>query len=185
MLRLLIIDHLHILEYERVVTDPQSLAAGGSHVSENDFPCSDKGKLFHKWIVGQIWIKIFKNGRTLIVLRMIRVIDMKIFDDYPFRHKTGIAEIMLPGIGSADQAGTGGSAACWHENAIADDEFSLPRTAVVGAQIDEGSSVDGGILQGKGPAADGVYSLVPQGRVADGGTGNSHVGIEPGKGAIV
>ena len=87
---------------------------------------------------------------------------MKVFDGDPYRHITGVAEIMLPGIGSADQAGTCRSAACGHENAVADEEFSLPRTAVVGAQIDKASSVDGGILHGKDSAADGVYTLMPQ-----------------------
>ncbi len=61
---------------------------------------------------------------------------MKGFDGDPFRHITGVTEIMLPGIGTADQAGTGRPASGRHENTVANDEFSLPCTAVVGAQVD-------------------------------------------------
>ena len=94
---------------------------------------------------------------------MFGVVDMKFFDGDPLRHITGVAEIMLSGIGSADQAGAFCPAVSRHENAVADDEFSLPRTSVIRAQIDEVSTVDGGILDGKSPAANGIYSLVHQG----------------------
>jgi len=91
---------------------------------------------------------------------MVGVVDMEFFDGDPFRHITGVAEIMLPGIGSSDQARAGWCAACGHENAVADEDFSLPRAAVVGAQVDEAPSADGGVLHGEDPAADGVYPLV-------------------------
>jgi len=136
MQRTLIGVYLHILEQKRVVTEPQGLAAGSGHIPENDFPGSDIWKLLLVGIVGHLWIEICKNGGTLVILRMIGVIDMKGFDGDPFRHITGVAEIMLPGIGTADQAGTGRPASGRHENTVADDEFSLPCTAVVGAQVD-------------------------------------------------
>ena len=102
MQRMLIGVYLHILEHERVVTEPQSLAAGSGYIPENDFPGSDIGKLLLIGIVGHLWIEICENSRPLVVLRMIGVIDMKGFDGDPFRHITGVAEIMLPGIGTAD-----------------------------------------------------------------------------------
>ena len=37
--------YLHIFEHERIVTEPQVLAAVSSHIPENDFPGSDIGKL--------------------------------------------------------------------------------------------------------------------------------------------
>jgi len=70
-----------------------------------------------------------------------------------------------------ERVGTGRSAACGHENAVVNKEFSLPCTAVVGAQVDKIPSIDGGILHSKGTAANGVYTLMPQGWVADGGIG--------------
>ncbi len=136
MHRTLIGVYLHILELEQVVTQPQVLAAGSCHIPENDFPGSNIGKLLLVGIVGHLWIEIRKNGGTLVILRVIGVIDMKGFDGDPFRHITGVSEIMLPGIGTADQAGIGRSASGRHENSVADDEFSLPCTAVVGAQVD-------------------------------------------------
>lgn len=110
----------HIFEHERVVTDPQDLIAGKSHVPENDFPGSDIGKLLYIGIVGHFRIEICKYGGTLVVIRLFGVVDMEVFDCDPFRHITGVAEIMLPGIGSADQADTCRSAACRYENAVAD-----------------------------------------------------------------
>jgi len=68
---------------------------------------------------------------------MTGVVDMKIFNCDPFRHITGVAKIMLTGIRSIYQGGAGWPAACGHENAIADNEFSLPCTTIVGAQVDE------------------------------------------------
>jgi len=32
--------YLHILEHERIITEPQGLATGNCHVPENDFPGS-------------------------------------------------------------------------------------------------------------------------------------------------
>jgi len=79
---------------------------------------------------------------------MIGVVDVKIFNGDPIWHITGVAKIMLTGIGTTDQAGTGWSASGRHENAVADDEFSLPCTAVISAQIDEVPTADGGVLHG-------------------------------------
>ena len=89
---------LHILEHEWIITEPQGLAAGDSHVPENDFPGSDIGKLLQVGFVGHFWIEICKYGGTLVVLRMFGVVDVKVFDCDPFRHITGVAEIMLSGI---------------------------------------------------------------------------------------
>jgi len=63
--------YLHIFEHERVITNPQGLAAGDSNVPENDFPGSDIGKLLQAGIVGHMWIEICKYGRTPILLRMM------------------------------------------------------------------------------------------------------------------
>lgn len=136
--------------------------AGGGHVPENDFFGYDKGKFLCKGIVGHLRIKICKNSRTLIVGRMFGIIDVKVFDGYPFGHITGVAKIMLSRIGSADYAGSDWFASGWHKSAVADDKLSLPRTAIVRTQIDKASSINFGILHGKSPAADSVYSLVTQ-----------------------
>ena len=58
MQRMLIGVYLHILEHERVVTEPQVLAAGSCHIPENDFPGSHIGKLLLVGIVGHLWIDI-------------------------------------------------------------------------------------------------------------------------------
>ncbi len=109
---------------------------------------------------------------------MIRVVDMKIFNGDPFWHVTGVAEIMLTGIRSADQGDAGWSATRGYEGTVADNEFSLPCAAIVGAQVNKTSSADCCVLHGKGPASDRVDSHVSQGRVADGGISNAHVSIK-------
>jgi len=155
--------YLHILEHEWVIAEPQNLAAGNGHIPEIDFPGSDIGKLLHVGIVGHFPIEICKYGRTLVVIRMFGVVDPEVFDCDPFRHITGVAEIVLPGIGSTDQTGTCRFAACRYENAIADQEFSLPGAAIVGTEIDKISSIDGAIFHSKGSAANGINSLVTEG----------------------
>lgn len=50
--------YLHIFEHERVVAEPQVLAASGGHIPENDFPGSDIGKLLLVGIVDHLWIEI-------------------------------------------------------------------------------------------------------------------------------
>ena len=96
MQRLLFGNYLHIIEHKRIVTEPQSLAAGGCHVPENDFPGFYIRKLLLVGIVDPIRIEIGKYGGTLVVVRMIGVVDMQVFDGDPFGHVTGIAKIMLP-----------------------------------------------------------------------------------------
>jgi hypothetical protein len=155
--------YLHILEHERVVAEPQGLATSGGHIPQNNFPGSKIGKLLLIGIVGHLRIEICENSRPLVILRMIGVVDIKIVNGDPFRHMTGVAEVMLTGIRSTYQASAGSSATCGHENAIADKDFSLPGTAVVGAQVDEAPSADGGVLHGKGPAAYCIDSHVSQG----------------------
>lgn len=157
----------------------------GSYIFENDFLGSYMGILFPVGIIGHSGIEIGKDGRTVVILRMVGIVDAQVFDDDAVRHIRGITEIMLSGIGSTDQAGTGYSASCRYENTIPDDEFPLPGTAVVGAKIDEGSSVKGGILNEKGPGADSVYSHMPKRGVADSGIGHTHVGIKAGKGTVI
>src|SRR5688572_7099146 len=114
---------------------------------------------------------------------MIGIVDAKVFDSDPIRHITNVAEIMLAGIKTIDQAGTNGLAAGGHEDAVADKNFSLPTTAIIGPQHDEGDTIDGRILYDQHPAANGINTHVPQGRVADGCIGNSHMSIETGQGA--
>src|SRR5688572_15579419 len=70
-LHLLVSVYLHILEHEHVVAEPQRFAAGIGHVPENDFPGSDIGKLLQVGIICHTGIEICKNGRTMIVRRMI------------------------------------------------------------------------------------------------------------------
>ncbi len=151
------------IDDEWIVTEPQGFAAGSGHIPENDFPGSDIGKLLLVGFVGHLWIEICKNSRTLVILRMIGVVDAKIFNCDPFRHITGVAEIMLTGIRTADQAGTGRTAPGRNENTLAYNEFSLPGTAIVGAKINKGPSVDGAILHGEDPGANGIDSHVSQG----------------------
>ena len=76
MHRTLIGAYLYIFEHERIVTEPQGLAAGSGYISENDFPGADIGKLLMVGIVSHLWIEICKNCRPLVILRIIGVIDM-------------------------------------------------------------------------------------------------------------
>lgn len=76
MYRELIGVYLHILEHERIITESQSLAAGSGYIPENDFPSSHIGELLLVGIVCHLWIEICKNGGTLVILRMIGVINM-------------------------------------------------------------------------------------------------------------
>ncbi len=50
--------YLNIPEHERVIADPQGIAAGGGDVPQNDFPGYDIGELFNIGIIGHIWIEI-------------------------------------------------------------------------------------------------------------------------------
>jgi len=177
--------YFHISKHKRVIAESYVLTTGSGHIPKNDFPGSDQWKFLVVGIVGQFWIKICKNGGALIILRMIGVIDVKRVDGDLVRHITGVPKIMLAGIETADQAGAGLSTSCGHENTVTDNEFSLPCTAIIRSQVDEIPSVDGGILHSEDTTAYGIDSHVPQGRVADGGIGNPHVSIEPGKSTLV
>jgi ubiquinone/menaquinone biosynthesis C-methylase UbiE len=68
-------------------------------------------------------------------------------------------------------------------------EFAGVKNSIVYKQFEKGEllylSYIMRKLKGKGSAADGVYPLVTQSGIADGGIDNSHVGIEPGKCTIV
>src|SRR5690606_41901461 len=88
-------------------------------------------------------------------------------------------------VATADQAGADRPASGWNEHAVADDDLPLPRTAVIATQIDEAVAVNGGVLHGQNPGADGVDAHVSEGGVADGGIGNPHVGVEARPPAIV
>lgn len=99
---LLIIVHLHLLEHDRIVTNSQGFATGSGHLPTYDFPGFDIGKLLLVGFVGHLWIEIGENSRALIILRMIGVVDLKIFNGDMLRHIAGVAKIMLTGIGSTD-----------------------------------------------------------------------------------
>ena len=99
-------------------------------------------------IVGHFWIKITKNGWPLVIFGMIGIVNLQVFNRDRFRHITGVAEIMLTRIRSADQGCAAASTTCGDENAVAYNDFSLPCAAIVGAQVDEASSADGGIFYG-------------------------------------
>lgn len=58
MLHLLVCNYLHIFEHEWIIADPQSLAAGGGHIPEDDFPGFDIRKLLQEGIIGHLWIEI-------------------------------------------------------------------------------------------------------------------------------
>ena len=118
--------------------------------------------------------------QDLVIRGKSGIVDTQIFDFDQFRHITGVAEIVQAGIGSADNAGICGFTAGGHENAVADQEFTLPCAAVIGTQVDKIPAINGGVLHGKGTSANGVYSLVTQSGVADGCIGDAHVSIESG-----
>ncbi|MEX2395923.1 MAG: hypothetical protein WD491_02815, partial [Balneolales bacterium] len=120
-----------------MVAHSQRLAAGGGHTLENDLFGSHIREFFPIGLVGHLRIEICKNRGALVIVRMIGIIDMEGFDGDPFWHVSGIAEIMVPRVAAADQAGTDGSASGWHEHAATDNDISLPRTAIIAAKIDE------------------------------------------------
>ena len=138
--------YLHLYKHEWIVTDSHGLAAGSGHLLEQDFPGSDVGELFLVGSVGELWIEICENCWSLVSLRMTGVVDVQIFNADPFRHVTGIAEIMVTGIGTTNQAGTDWVATSRYKHTVADNKFSLPGTAIIAAQIDEVPAVDGGIF---------------------------------------
>ena len=138
--------YLHILEQERIVADSQGLTTGKGHVFEQNLPGSDKGKLFLVGAIGHLGIEIGENGWPLVILWMIGIVDFEVFNADPFWHVTGIAKIMVTSIGPSNQAGTDRAATSGHKNAVADNKFSLPGTAIIAAQVDEVPAVDGAIL---------------------------------------
>ena len=87
--------NLHILEHEGIVSNSQGLAAGSGHMPENYFPGSNIRKPLLIGIAGHLRIKICEDCRTLIILGMIGVVDIKIFNGDPFWHITDVTEIML------------------------------------------------------------------------------------------
>ena len=99
--------YLHIPEHERIVAKPQRLAAGSGYIAENDFLSFYIWKLLLVGIAGHLWIEVGENSRAPVILRMIGVVDPDVFNGDAFRHITGIAKIVLTGIRSAYQDGTG------------------------------------------------------------------------------
>jgi|GEM_PF-6469057 len=187
--------YLNIIEHERVVAHSQGLPTGGSDVPEDDRSGSDIGEFFPVGLVRHLWIEICKEGGALVVLRVVGIVDMKRFDGDPFRHVGGIAEIVVPRVEAEDQAGIddgnefllqkGISVFGRHKHAVAYNDLALPRTAIIATQVDEVRTVDGGILHGQNPAADGVDAHVSKGRVADRRIGNPHMGVEARQRTIV
>ena len=87
--------YLHISEHIWIVTYPEVLSASSGYISENDFPGYNVGKLLLVRIILHLWIDIFKNGWAIVIRRILRIIDTKVFNGDAVRHITGIAEIML------------------------------------------------------------------------------------------
>ena len=82
---------LHIPEHEWIVADSEGFTTGSGHIPENNFPGNDIAKLLLVGFIGHLWIEICKNSRPLVILRMISIVDMKIFNNDPFRHITSVA----------------------------------------------------------------------------------------------
>src|SRR5690606_19889679 len=95
-------------------------------------------------------IEICKDGRPPVSFRVGRIVDLQVLDGDLRRHITGIPEIVLSGVVAADQTYVTRLQPSWHETAVADEKLALPRTSVIGTQIDQVCPVDGGILKGKG-----------------------------------
>src|SRR5690242_7458198 len=110
---------------------------------------------FYIWVlflvaaVIHLGVEIGKNSRTPVVFGMTGVVDLQVFNADLSGHVAGIAKIVLSGIGPADQRGGNRLAACGHKDAVADDQFSLPGTAVVGAQVDKAPCAYGGVFYGQ------------------------------------
>ena len=87
--------HFHIPKHERIVTHPKRLAAGSGNIPKRHFFCYDIRELLLVRTISHLRIEIGENGRPLVILRMVGIIDMKIFNDDPFRHIAWIAEVVL------------------------------------------------------------------------------------------
>src|SRR5690606_14002800 len=95
-----------------------------------------------------------------------------------FRHIAGVSEIMKTGITSVDQRSAGRFAISRPENAIPDDQLSLPGAAVIRAEVDKASGENGAVLHGKDAAADGIDAHMPEGRITDSCIGYPLMGIK-------
>ena len=101
-MRNLISRDFHILEHERITAYYQVLTAGSGNIPKKNFIGYDIGKLLLIGIIGHFFIEILKNGWTKVIFRMIGIIYMKVFYGDLFGHITGVAKIVLPGIGTTN-----------------------------------------------------------------------------------
>src|SRR5690554_5893978 len=93
---------LYIPEQVWIVRYPKLPAAFCGYITQYDFLCPYMGIFFLIGVVRHVGIKIGKDGRTLIIFRMVGVIDAQVFDDNALRHIGRVSKIMLAGIESSN-----------------------------------------------------------------------------------
>ncbi len=71
----LVDNNLDLVEHDQIVTEAQGFAAGRGHIPKNEFFCYDTGKFFLVGRVGHFRVEFGKNCDTLVILRMIGIID--------------------------------------------------------------------------------------------------------------
>src|SRR5690606_8172282 len=130
-------------------------------------------------------VEIGKYGRTLIFLRMIGVYNSQTINNNFFRHIGWIPKVMLTMIRSSKKACAEWPACSRHKDTVANDEGSFPGAAIIRSQVDQVSSIQGGVFYCKCTATNGIDAHVPQFRIADRGVGNSHMSVEAGKTTMV
>ena len=97
-----------------------------------------------------------------VVVRVFAVIDEQAVDDDFAGHIAGVAEVVRTVVPAADQAWPQARAVARDPAAVADHPPPLPGAAVVAAQPNEGTAVDGGILHGEHTATNGVEARRPE-----------------------
>ena len=136
-------------------------------------------------VVRHLRIKVGKNGRALVVVGMLRIVDAEVLDGDAFGHVAGITKVVQARIRTTDEVGAGWFAARRNKNAVANDELTLPRTAVVGAKVDDASATNGGVFDQKRTASNGIDTHVSEGGIADGGVGYTLVRVKTREGTAV
>jgi hypothetical protein len=94
--------HFCISEHKRIVADANWFTAGGCHLFERHFPGDYVRKFLAVRRILHLRIKIREDGRPRVILRVVRVIDTKIFNHDACRHIAGIPKIMLAPIRSTN-----------------------------------------------------------------------------------
>ena len=130
-------------------------------------------------------VRIAEQVDPPVVLRMILVVDEQAVNRDLAGHRARVAEIVHPVVPHADQMRPGRFSAGGHPATVADDEVALPGAAIVAAETDQVSAIQGGILDGQQAAADGVEPHVAQGTAPDRiAARDTHMGVHSGEGAV-